>query len=277
MSESTPRESGRTRLGELSSFCWGSAPYCWPLARTADVEEDLRSSAAALGAADTQVVVTFSTIAISITVGEELEPLTVMRMVHRRRSNYASLAAAFSLARAISLGLGLDEAGERLANVSSIRSPYPRTAVFLAAGLSAAAITMLLGGGPIDALATGLAAIVVGFVGGYFARRGGAPTALWVVPASLPLLPGLLLLQGLVAMGESNDASSIVSAGIVAFTLGVGVAGGDLMALAAHRFEHRVVRPIVEPAAQALYAGVDIISGLRTTRGRRGDGGSDEE
>ena len=48
------------------------------------------------------------------------------------------------------------------------------------------------------------------------------------------------------------------------------------MALAVYRFEHRVVRPIVQPAAQALYSGVDVISGLRTTRGRDGDEESDE-
>src|SRR6185369_8337930 len=45
-------------------------------------------------------------------------------------------------------------------------------------------------------LATLGASVAIGFVGRVLARLGGAPAALWVVPAILPLLPGLQLVTG---------------------------------------------------------------------------------
>ena len=167
-----------------------------------------------------------------------------------------------------------------------IRLGLPRFALWTTAGLGA--LGWLVRSGVLwsgdGVLATTVAAAVVGVVGGYLARRAKAPTAIWVVPASLPLVPGLLLVQALLATGETSGHVLLTRAVLTAFMLGVGVAGGDIGAQMFRRFDERVVQPMVRPAAGMLRSGVDIILGPRaheaaaerTGRGTEGDADEDD-
>ena len=412
-------------------------------ARTADVETTIRSVASSLGAPDVQASVTFSSITVSVTPSEDEEPLTVVRLVRQRSSDYTRLAAASSLVRAVHEGrVDLDQAVNELAQIQKLPPPYPVWLLFVASAVSAAGTTVLFGGGLIDAaatlaigllaqplvrrlmrgnippffrvafstalvtalavaavglgapingglvvtggllrflpgaalvagmrdlieqsivsgsarlaealllaaavalgataalaaggalgvsltvstmggqvwmipvemvaavaacvlygvqvgiprfalagtaavaaagwfvysglnwtsdaiLATGVSAAVIGVLAGFLARRNRTPATIWVVPATLPLLPGLLLVRGMLAGGGFESLTILATAVATAFILGVGAAGGDIAFQAFRRLDERVMRPIMRPAVQALQSGVDLVFGAREER-----------
>jgi len=103
-------------------------------------------------------------------------------------------------------------------------------------------------------LATLGAAVAIGFVGRILARLGQAPAALWVVPAILPLLPGLQLVTGMLADTNEARIAGLAAAAVTAFLIGTGVATGDLAA----RTLRRVRTAVVEPAVGAVAGGVDL-------------------
>jgi uncharacterized membrane protein YjjP (DUF1212 family) len=102
-------------------------------------------------------------------------------------------------------------------------------------------------------LATFVAALFVGIVGRVLARRGRAPSALWVVPAILPLLPGLAIVLALLSPTNAERVSGIVTAATTAFVLGVGVGMGDIIVATILSVRDRVV----VPAVGAVAGGVD--------------------
>jgi uncharacterized membrane protein YjjP (DUF1212 family) len=63
-------------------------------ARTTDVEQTMEAMSSALGAHGVEAGVTFSSISVSVIVGADAEPLTVVRLVRDRSSDYTRLAAA---------------------------------------------------------------------------------------------------------------------------------------------------------------------------------------
>jgi uncharacterized membrane protein YjjP (DUF1212 family) len=125
------------------------------------------------------------------------------------------------------------------------------------------------------------AAFVVGVAGRLLARHHKAPAALWVVPAILPLLPGLALVVALLARGDLERFAGIWNAVLIAFALGVGVAAGDIAVSAIGRLRRGVVAPAVDAVATGFGAlvlqpiermGDRGTNGgaLRTGRSRRG-------
>lgn len=101
-------------------------------------------------------------------------------------------------------------------------------------------------------LGTFVAAVAVGAAGRLLARHYQAPATLWVVPAILPLLPGLALVVALLAPSDAQRFSGLWGAILIAFALGVGVAAGDIMVAAIHRVRRRVVEPAVRAAATGI-------------------------
>lgn len=129
--------------------------------------------------------------------------------------------------------------------------------------LPGVAVAVVLGVAVSVALSAGgvaltfVAGAVIGAVARALAQRAGAPAALWVVPAILPLLPGLALVSALLATDDVAKVAGLVGALTTAFALGTGVAMGDVATLALLRIRARVVQPAVEAAHQ----GVDVLVG----------------
>jgi uncharacterized membrane protein YjjB (DUF3815 family) len=105
------------------------------------------------------------------------------------------------------------------------------------------------------ALATLAAAFLVGAVGRLLARWQQAPAALFVVPAILPLLPGLLVVQAMLATVDAVRVGGLIDATATAFLVGVGVASGDIAVVVVRRIRERIVAPAVD----AVAGGVDIL------------------
>ena len=117
---------------------------------------------------------------------------------------------------------------------------------------------------------TFVAAVAVGAAGRLLARRYQAPATLWVVPAILPLLPGLALVVALLAPSDAQRFSGLWGAILIAFALGVGVAAGDIAVAAVHRVRRRVVEPAVKAVTTGI--GVLVLPPIEETSGPDGDG-----
>src|SRR5690606_33989984 len=80
------------------------------------------------------------------------DPVTASRTVRRRGTDYTRLAAVFRLVDDLSdpeIHVSLEEAYGRLAEIRRNRHPSPGWVLTGAAGLLAAAASLLVGGGPI--------------------------------------------------------------------------------------------------------------------------------
>ena len=101
-------------------------------------------------------------------------------------------------------------------------------------------------------MATLAAAILIGALGRFLSLRQRAPAALWVVPAILPLLPGLLIVQAMLAETDVARVSGLFAAAATAFLIGTGVASGDIAVSMARRLGHRFVSPAVGVVADRV-------------------------
>jgi uncharacterized membrane protein YjjP (DUF1212 family) len=138
----------------------------------------------------------------------------------------------------------------------AVRLGVPRVFVWQSALLGAVAwvVYLAIAGGGRDvqsSLATFAAALLAGSLGRILARRQRAPSALWVVPAILPLLPGLQIVLALLAPTDQERVAGLVAAATTAFTLGVGVGMGDIIVATLFSVRDRLVSPAVGVAAQA--------------------------
>lgn len=69
-------------------------------------------------------------------------------------------------------------------------------------------------------IATLAASVLLGMVGRVMARHFDAPAALWIVPAVLPLLPGLQIVTAMLASTDAARAAGLVGAAITASSSG---------------------------------------------------------
>ena len=149
----------------------------------------------------------------------------------------------------------------------AVQLGVPRNAVAQAALLGAIAWVVFIGFADIGVViepvvATLGSAVVIGIVGRTLARRAHAPAALWVVPAILPLLPGLQLVQALLADTDPARISGLVGAAATAFLIGTGVATGDIIVSTLRGVRDTVVAPAVD----AVAGGVDVLIVSRVER-----------
>jgi uncharacterized membrane protein YjjB (DUF3815 family) len=75
--------------------------------------------------------------------------------------------------------------------------------------------------------ATALAGLTIGAGGHLLARATKAPIILWVVPATYPLLPGLLIVNGMLSADAIHGLVQLSMAAATSLALGAAVAFGD--------------------------------------------------
>jgi uncharacterized membrane protein YjjP (DUF1212 family) len=174
-----------------------------------------------------------------------------------------------SLASGIGVPLGLTTAGTYpwgpivgllaaavAVGAYGIRIGVPLFALPGAAAIGAVAGLVYQAVAPVNpVLATFVAATTIGVAGRVLANRARSPAGLWVVPAILVLLPGLAIVEALLASTSAGQVAGLVSAVGVAAALGVGVATGDIVVLTVERFRDRVVAPAVD----VVHTGFDVL------------------
>ncbi len=156
----------------------------------------------------------------------------------------------------------------------AIQLGVPRREVAYAAALGAVAwslhdVTAAWAHGD-AALATFLAATLIGGGGRIVAQWRRSLPVLFVVPAILPLLPGLVLVQAMLAVTDVARLAGLIDAVAAALFIGVGVAIGDILVATVAGVRTR----ILVPAASAVAGGVDVLLVGRATRVFGGSGHS---
>jgi len=131
----------------------------------------------------------------------------------------------------------------------------PRRGLLSAAVLGGVAVAIGAG------MATGvfgrqtlLAALAVGVLGRLIARRMEAPATLLMVPAILPLLPGLAIVQAMLAETQVQQIALLGDALGTAFAIGVGVASGDIVVATYQGLRERIVEPAVGAVSDGVAA-----------------------
>jgi uncharacterized membrane protein YjjP (DUF1212 family) len=129
-------------------------------------------------------------------------------------------------------------------------------------------------------LATGMAAAFIGGAGRWLASRNRASASIWIAAAALPILPGRLLVEGLLEAPAGGGSVELLTALLVGFAIGIGAALGDVVVATVRRFNRTVVQPVViAPAIGLVEGGLTwVAQGGHPTRRRAaspGDGADD--
>jgi uncharacterized membrane protein YjjP (DUF1212 family) len=129
--------------------------------------------------------------------------------------------------------------------------------VFLLAGAAWVVYLAIDANGHDDILAIVGTATVVGAVGQWLALRERLPAVIWIVPAILPLLPGLALVEGILALATTSGILQVIGAVGIGLALGMGVALGSIIVATVRRVSDDVISPIVvEPVSAAISTGL---------------------
>ncbi|WP_432523318.1 threonine/serine ThrE exporter family protein [Kineococcus sp. SYSU DK006] len=125
------------RMAEALLSCGASA---------ADVTALTLRAASGAGLHRTQVDITYTAVTVS-TAGADGQPLTTVRVVRVRGTDYSRLSALYELAHDAGDGLPAAEVSARLRRLLSQRRPYTRRVSALGAVGLAVSVAVLLGGG----------------------------------------------------------------------------------------------------------------------------------
>lgn len=185
-------------------------------AGTVEVEATILDLTAACGLDRCEVDVTFTSMTASYLRADDVEPITLVRVVRRRTVDYGRLAALNALRVDLTAGrLGVEEAFTRLDEVMTAR-PRRRQLVLLSWSGMATAFTVLLGGGLLEAAVAFVSAAVVTLLLRTTARRGIPDFFLSALGAAVAT--GFAM--ALVAVDAPARTSLIVAGGIMVLVPG---------------------------------------------------------
>ncbi len=109
-----------------------------------------------------QVDTTFTSVTMTHQRGHDEDPISILRTVRRRTTDYQRLARYEQLADAVIAGqVSLDEALARLTDIGRSPRTYRQWLVTLASGVLGAAVAVLFGGNLLEALVAGVVTLLV--------------------------------------------------------------------------------------------------------------------
>lgn len=196
-------------------------------APVADTTAALLKLADGFGVRSLQVDITFTSITASI--DRDDVPITGIRVIAVRTSDYSRLAELFALVDDAAAGrLDLAAAHERLSEVVEAPHPYRRWIVTFALAVMAAGVAVLLNGGLLVAVVAGVTTALIDRTMRRL-RRFGLPSFFQqVVGAAIATGIALLLIWGRVQFGWSGailPPALVVASGIVVLLAGLSLVG----------------------------------------------------
>lgn len=196
-------------------------------ASAADVTTTTVRVARGGGLVSCQVDVTYTSVTVS-TVREDGTPLTVLRLVTDRATDYGKLAHLYALSRAAGRGMAAADLEHRLRRILAAPPLYRTRTARAATAVLAGAVAVLLGGGVVVVVVAVLTTALVQLVlvraearvlPPFFQQAAGAAVATVVATVLLvaqPHLPEVL---------SSARPSLVVGAGIVVLLAGLSLVG----------------------------------------------------
>lgn len=193
---------------------------------TADIVATAQDVAQAYQLTDCVVDITFTTIIVSALPTADSPPLTIVRSVRHRATDYTRLAELDKLVRRVtSGGVSVDQAHEAMDELSERPHPYPRWMATACWAGFALGIAMLLGGNWLVCILAALTSAVIDRVGRllnrvgtpfFFQHAAGAAIATLVAvaafrfadqgPTALVATGIVVLLSGMTLVGSVQDA-----------------------------------------------------------------------
>jgi uncharacterized membrane protein YjjP (DUF1212 family) len=171
--------------------------------------------------------------------------LTVGRLVGVDLGRLDPGAISLSDVPVLSLGAAVAAAAFAFASHAPVRSLLP---VAVLGALAEVVFTLVQDRGFGVAWASATAAVVVGLVSYSVAGRVRVPPLVVVVPAIVPLLPGLSIYRGLSLLSEGEEGLlSIIGAATIAIALAAGVIFGEYLAQPLKREARRVESRLAGP------------------------------
>lgn len=205
-------------------------------APAADVTAVVLRVAAGYGLTSCQVDVTFTSLTVSV-MREGADPISVMRVVRYRSTDYTRLADLYDLSGRIAEGLPLAQALTRLDEILKASHPYRRWIVTGALAVMAAAVCGMLGGGWQVALAAATTTVVLDRMLRQL-NHWGLPTFFQqVAGAAIVTLVAVGLYQLVEYTGLSYATmrpSLVVAAGIIILLAGLTTVGAAEDAISGH-------------------------------------------
>jgi uncharacterized membrane protein YjjP (DUF1212 family) len=193
---------------------------------TADIVATAQDVAQAYQLTDCVVDITFSTIIVSALPTADSPPLTIVRAVRNRATDYTRLSELDKLVRRITAGgVGVDQAHDAMDVLSERPHPYPRWMATACWAGFALGIAMLLGGTWLICVLAAVTSALIDRLGRYLNRIGtpfffqhavGAAIATLVAvaayrfadqnPTALVATGIVMLLSGMTLVGSVQDA-----------------------------------------------------------------------
>ncbi|GAA2361073.1 threonine/serine exporter family protein [Nonomuraea africana] len=184
---------------------------------TENVGGAMRRILEAYGMRHVEADVNLSAITLSHVPDDGRPPATAERRVRRRNPDYDRLIAVHHLVGEVTAReLPLGETEERLREITRRVRVYPSWAVVTALALISASAAVLIGGGPVVAMAAFVATVLGDRAGAWLGRRGVAEFFQLAVAAMFGSLVAVLL----IAMRVPVEASAVVVGAVVALLPG---------------------------------------------------------
>ncbi|MDQ3900581.1 MAG: threonine/serine exporter family protein [Actinomycetota bacterium] len=181
--------------------------------------------AAACGLPTVDVDITFTSITLCCHRGMAAVPLTTMRLVRYRTTDFTRLSQVIAIVEQVRQeGMGVDAASAALDEAVAAPHPYPRWLATVGWAGVAGAVALLLGAPPGIALTAFVVSAVIDRLGRQLARWGVAPFFLQLVGAAVATVSTV----GLLAVGAlppGTKPSLVIAAGITVLLSGLSVVG----------------------------------------------------
>lgn len=200
-------------------------------ASAADVVATVLRLSRAYGLTSTHVDVTFTSITISVHRGLDEDPISVMRVVQAKRTDYTRMQGVLVLVDDITRAsepMDVDAAREELSAILVQERPYARWVVTAGKGILAGGVVVMYDVGALLVLVAALAAVLVDVVTRWLAKLGVSGFFGQIVAASLITWVAVLfywLRSAGIEVPGSNRPTLLVISGIIMLLSGISFTG----------------------------------------------------
>ncbi|UFU06662.1 threonine/serine ThrE exporter family protein [Ruania halotolerans] len=196
-------------------------------APVADATAEMLRMSDGLGVKNLTVDITF--ISLTATIDRADDPVTKVRVINTRTSDYSRLTDISRLISQISeRKVAITEADTRLTRILTSPHPYRRAVVTVALGIMAAGVAVLLGGGWAVAMVAAATTMTIDRILRFLRHRGLPYLFQQVVGAGIATVVGVMLLWGQNHVDWDRalmPPSLVVASGIVVLLAGLSLVG----------------------------------------------------
>lgn len=197
---------------------------------TADVVATAKDVAQAYQLTDCVVDIFVTTIFVSAQPSADSAPVTIVRAVHARSTDYSRLADLDRLVRRITAGgVSVDDAHDAMDHLTERAHPYPHWIATAGWAGFALGIAMLLGGTPLTCILAAVSSVLIDRV---LRRLNRIGTPLFFQQAAGALIATLIAVAAYLFAGQ--EPTPLVATGIVMLLAGLTFVGSVQDALTGH-------------------------------------------